>query len=82
MIGELDQERATLAHADRDIASGQDRIERQRALLMSGRLKGPDIEEAERLLGALQSTLAEWERHRALIVERIAYLTARNSGGA
>jgi hypothetical protein len=75
MSTELERERAALVCADRDIASGRDRVERQRELVMSGRLNRPDMAEAERLLATMEAALAEWERHRVLIVDRIAYLS-------
>lgn len=81
MTTELEREQATLVVADRDIAQGRARIERQRTLVESGRLAGAGADEAERLLSTLESCLAEWERHRALILERIAYLSRPDSAG-
>ncbi len=72
---ELERERAALVRADLDIAAGQGRVERQRELVLSGRLNSLDTAQARRLLTTMETALAEWERHRILIVDRIAYLS-------
>lgn len=74
---ELTWERATLVKADRDIAQGKERIGRQVDLVDALRGRGEDTREAERLLGLLRDTLAHWERHRTLILQRIDDLAAR-----
>jgi hypothetical protein len=41
---------------------------------------GQNTEQAERLVSLLKRTLIEWERHRALIEQRIAYLEGGPAG--
>ena len=77
MQSELDRERATLVKADRDIAQGQARLDRQATLLREIDVRGEDTGEAERLLALLRDTLAQWEDHRTLILQRIDDLAAR-----
>lgn len=74
---ELDRERDALARSEQDIAAGEQRIERQVALLAEARTKGRDTEQAERLLRALRQTLEGWRQHHVQIVERIAQLETR-----
>jgi hypothetical protein len=76
---ELRAERDALLKADLDIRRGEERVVRQRALIAELAIKGQDQREAERLLGLLSETLTGWEQHRALIVERIAYLERKSS---
>lgn len=80
LSAELEEERATLDRAERDILDGRGRIARQQATLTDLRAKALDTGHAERLLTLLQETLTQWERHRTLILQRIAYLEARRAG--
>ena len=71
---QLRSERALLAKAERDIAQGWLRLRRQQqlvALLRAGRHPSPA---SDHLLAVTSQVLIEWERHRSLIVQRIAYL--------
>jgi hypothetical protein len=67
-------ERAILLKADADIEKGWERLRNQQELLIALENAGNDTEQSARLVGLLQRTLVEWERHRILIQERIAYL--------
>jgi hypothetical protein len=77
ILKELDRERQVLIKADADVIQGEIRVRNQQKLV--DRLGGldrddADVVEARRLLQALDDTLLEWEHHRTLIRERIAYL--------
>lgn len=76
---ELLQERAALAKAEAHIAAGRMRCEKQRETLDRLRAEGHDVKEAERLATLMFASLGQWERHRTLIQERIAYLLARRN---
>jgi hypothetical protein len=78
---ELRSERATLSRADLDIAEGEERVRHQAAIVVQLRDLGHDSLRAERLLETLHDTLDAWKVHRTLILERIAYLERRASGG-
>lgn len=72
---ELDAERRLLKKAYVDIEEGWTRLRHQQdrvALLRTAGLGG--VPEAEHLLQVMMQTLVEWERHRTLIEQRIAYL--------
>jgi hypothetical protein len=71
---ELEAERSLLIKADTDIEEGWGRLRNQQELLTHMQLSGQDTDQAERLLRLLKCTLDEWERHRTLIEQRIAYL--------
>jgi hypothetical protein len=43
-------------------------------LLLELRAGGHDTTQAERLVQLMKDTLTEWERHRILIEDRVAYL--------
>ena len=73
-ILELESERRLLRKADADIESGRERLRLQLQLLATLREAGHNVVEAERLVNLLGSVLAEWERHRTLIEQRVAYL--------
>lgn len=81
MATELEREREALEEADGDLAEGQDRVDRQAALIAEMRAKGLDTAEGERLLKLLGETLWHWEQHREMIVERIAYLEGKSGAG-
>jgi hypothetical protein len=71
---QLAAEKAVLVKAEADIESGWTRLRNQEDLLTSLRSAGHDTVQAEQLVELLKCTLIEWERHRVLIEERIAYL--------
>ena len=74
MSAELDRERQALVKSGIDISEGEGRIARQLMLRTEMRAKGLDTYEAERLLDLLRQTLAQWQAHHVMIVDRIAYL--------
>ncbi|MGY2806438.1 MULTISPECIES: hypothetical protein [unclassified Bradyrhizobium] len=74
---QLRSERALLVKADVDIEEGWRRLRSQQDLLDWLQRAGHDTVQAERLVGLLKQTLIEWERHRSLIVQRVAYLEER-----
>ena len=76
---ELESERRLLVKADADIEAGQERLRNQQELLQSLRTSGQNTREAERLVGLMADSLTEWDRHRSLIQQRIAYLETRQS---
>jgi hypothetical protein len=71
---QLDAEKALLIKADHDIEDGRNRLRNQEDLLLSLQTAGHDTRQAEQLVQLLRRTLIEWERHRVLIEERVAYL--------
>jgi hypothetical protein len=71
---QLRAEKVLLVKAETDIEDGWKRLRNQQDLLRELRAGGHDTKQAERLVGLLMQTLVEWERHRILIVERVAYL--------
>ncbi len=71
---QLKTERALLVKAEIDIQDGWMRLRNQEDLLLGLQEAGHDTRQAERLVELLKDTLAEWERHRTLIQERVAYL--------
>ena len=60
--------------AETDIEEGWKRLRNQEDLLLELEADGHDTKVAARLVELLKSTLIEWERHRALIEDRVAYL--------
>lgn len=74
---EIETERRHLRQAETDIGRGLDRLRNQRDLLDALQASGRNTSEAERLAEVLEATLSEWQRHRALIEQRLAYLRAR-----
>jgi hypothetical protein len=77
---ELESEKQLLVKAEADIESGWSRLRNQQDLLTSLQASGQNTEQAERLVSLLKRTLIEWERHRALIEQRIAYLDGGPAG--
>jgi hypothetical protein len=71
---ELRAEKALLIKAERDIEEGWRRLRNQQELSLELQAGGHDTRHAERLIQLLASTLVEWERHRTLIEQRVAYL--------
>lgn len=73
-VEQLKAEKTLLLKAERDIEDGRKRLSSQQHLLADLQAAGHDSKQAERLVQLLQQTLIEWERHRALIEERVSYL--------
>jgi hypothetical protein len=71
---QLEAEQRLLVKADRDIEEGWQRIHDQEHRVRELMAGGHDTRQAERLVDLLRQTLVEWERHRILIAQRIAYL--------
>jgi len=69
-------EETQLRKADADIVAGRGRLHEQERLIRALRESGKATREAERLAALFRETLIEWERHRTLIIERLAYLKA------
>jgi hypothetical protein len=76
---EIEAEKRLLLKAEADIENGWTRLRNQEDLVTSLRMSGHNTTEAQRLVQLMKRTLIEWERHRALIAQRIAYLQARSS---
>ncbi|MBA2920565.1 hypothetical protein GON01_09445 [Sphingomonas sp. MAH-20] len=57
-----------LAVADRNIAEGEARVERQLELIERLKMRGADTATAEALLDLLRQTLMGWNRERDLII--------------
>ena len=80
MIGVADRaeqlraEKALLVKADSDIQEGVKRLRNQEDLLLELQAAGHDTRQAERLVQLMKDTLTEWQRHRILIEDRVAYL--------
>jgi hypothetical protein len=73
-IEELSWERKQLSKADLDIEEGWGRLRDQQDLVCQLQSGGRDTKQAERLEQLMKRTLVEWERHRRLIEQRVAYL--------
>ncbi|KYH03208.1 hypothetical protein SE91_11910 [Bradyrhizobium sp. DOA1] len=71
---QLDFECRQLIKADRDIEEGWQRIRDQEDRIRELSAGGHDARQALRLVDVLKQTLTEWQRHRVLIEQRIAYL--------
>jgi hypothetical protein len=71
---QLKAEKTLLVKAEKDIEDGWKRLRNQQQLLADLQAGGHDSKQAERLVQLLRETLTEWERHRVLIEERVAYL--------
>jgi hypothetical protein len=67
-------EKILLLKAESDIEDGRKRLSDQEGLLLDLQAAGRETKHAERLVQLMKTTLDEWERHRGLIEERIAYL--------
>jgi hypothetical protein len=76
---ELESEKRLLVKAEADIEAGWKRLRNQQDLLACLQTSGRNTTEAVRLVELLKHSLLEWERHRALIEQRIAYLQAKTS---
>jgi hypothetical protein len=75
---ELRAEKAQLLKAEKDIEEGWRRLRNQQDLFLELQASGHDTTQAERLVELLRQSLVEWERHRTLIEQRVAYLEARS----
>jgi chromosome segregation ATPase len=71
---ELEAERRQLRKAEADIEDGWSRLRSQQDLVDHLKASGMYSPQADRLIDLLKQTLIEWERHRTLIEQRIAYL--------
>ncbi|MCC8935035.1 hypothetical protein CI1B_02410 [Bradyrhizobium ivorense] len=71
---QLKIEQQLLVKAETDIEEGWTRLRDQQDLMEWLQRAGHDTKQAERLVNLLKQTLVEWERHRVLIEQRIAYL--------
>jgi hypothetical protein len=65
--------------ADTDIEEGLKRPHNQQDLSVDLQAGGHDTTQAERLVILLEQTLLQWEHHRTLIEQRIAYLESELS---
>ncbi|MCA1362352.1 hypothetical protein I6F14_30535 [Bradyrhizobium sp. IC3069] len=73
-VAQLDAERRLLVKAERDIEEGWLRVRNQEDRVRELMAGGHDTCQAERLVDLLKQTLVEWERHRTLIEQRVAFL--------
>ncbi|MCA1497865.1 MULTISPECIES: hypothetical protein [Bradyrhizobium] len=71
---QLDAEQRLLVKAEQDIESGWQRVRNQEDRVRELMAGGHDTCQAERLVDLLKQTLVEWERHRTLIEQRVAFL--------
>jgi len=78
---EIRAEERQLRKAEADIVAGRMRLRTQDRLLARLTDCGAATLEAERLVALMRDSLAEWERHRALIEQRLVYLEARRMRG-
>jgi hypothetical protein len=78
---QLDAEQRLLVKADRDIEEGCERIRKQEDRVRELHAGGHATGQAERLVHVLKQTLTEWERHRVLIAQRVAYLQRQVAAG-
>jgi hypothetical protein len=77
---QLLSEQKLLSKAETDIEQGWTRLRNQQDLLSELQRGGRETNEAARLVQLMQGTLVEWERHRQLIEQRVAYLEKEVSG--
>jgi hypothetical protein len=77
---ELSREQNLLCKAETDIEQGWGRLRDQQDLVSYLQSAGRDTREADRLVQLMKRTLVEWERHRRLIEQRVAYLEKGVSG--
>lgn len=66
-----------LALADRNIAEGEARVDRQLALIERLKLRDVNTDTAEEFLLLLRQTLAGWNRERDMIVLELGRSTCR-----
>ncbi|WP_315764972.1 MULTISPECIES: hypothetical protein [unclassified Bradyrhizobium] len=79
---DIRSEEDQLRKSEADIASGWTRLHKQEGLVLQLKASGRGYAEAVRLAALLRDNLAEWERHRAMIEQRIAYLKRRRAAGS
>jgi hypothetical protein len=77
IIAQRYREEALLHKANEDIEAGRSRLRDQEHLILTLKASGRPTVEAERFVALLRGTLTEWEIHRGLIAQRLAYLMAR-----
>ncbi|WP_063828202.1 hypothetical protein [Bradyrhizobium sp. ORS 285] len=83
IAAEIRAEEMQLRKAVADILKGRTRLRNQERLVAAmGQPCASSVghrtkQEAERLAVLIRESLAEWERHRALIQQRLAYLRLR-----
>lgn len=73
---QLQAEQELLLKAEADIEAGWKRVRSQEKLLSELQAAGYDTRDGERLTDLMLQTMVEWERHRTLIEQRVAYLKA------
>lgn len=78
---QLDTEQRLLVKADKDIEEGWQRIRDQEDRVRELMAGGHDTRQAQRLVDLLRQTLIEWERHRVLIEQRVAFLRQEVAAG-
>lgn len=71
---QLEAEQVHLAQAEQDIADGQMRVTELELRIEALRMAGRDTQLSEQLLATLMENLAEWVRHRELVLQRIRHL--------
>ncbi|BAM88912.1 conserved hypothetical protein [Bradyrhizobium oligotrophicum S58] len=71
-------EELQLRQAKADVSAGQARLRDQECLLVDMTVGSRTVPEAERFVALLKGCLVEWERHRVLIEQRLAYLKERH----
>ena len=77
---ELRREHDHLVKAEVGIEQGWGRLRNQQDLVHHMQNAGRDTRQAEQLVELMKHSLVEWERHRRLIEQRIAYLEKATSG--
>ena len=75
---EIRAEELQLCQATADVSAGQARLRNQECLLADMTAGSRAVPEAERFVALLKGCLVEWERHRVLIEQRLAYLKDRH----
>ena len=76
---EIATEKSELERVDAELKLGRNRLQNQRQLVADLRMQGHDVTQAERFAGLLDQTLQQWECHRSLVKQRIAYLEGLNA---
>jgi hypothetical protein len=71
---ELLKEKKLLSKAEEDIEQGWSRLRGQQDLFSELQRTGRNTREAGRLVQLMKQALVEWERHRRLIEQRVAWL--------
>jgi len=71
IMPEITPECGSLAHAERDIIEGEDRVPRQGELVAFVRSRNQHTTEADALLRLRQETLLTWKAHRNQLLHMI-----------